>query len=146
MNGTYRWTPPPHANGGRPAISGSRTRGVLPALTGAGLRRALRWLFNLTLGCTHRKKSFPFTPVRRNADPGAAGAGTYVVCLDCGTTFDYDWNQMQMATPTAAPPIRGSATLQPRIPAIKLEPARPRPAAPPPRYESPRSRVRSLTA
>jgi hypothetical protein len=56
-------------------------------------------------GCAHRTTTFPLTPRgnRRN---------TYVVCLDCGKEFGYDWNAMRIADPVAAP----HATM---IPAIK---------------------------
>jgi len=32
---------------------------------------------------------------RRNT-PAASMTGTYVVCLDCGREFPYDWNEMKM--------------------------------------------------
>ena len=137
MNGSYRGIASAHANGGRLATGGRRG-------PGAGLRGALRLLFALTLGCRHRHKSFPFTPVQRRAPSGIDRTGTYVVCLDCGKTFDYDWSQMRMAKSTNAPPIRGSASVQPRMPAIKLEP--PLPLDTQHRFETARSRVRSLTA
>lgn len=35
---------------------------------------------------------------------GAATAtGTYVVCLDCGKEFAYDWKQMKVISPDAKP-------------------------------------------
>ena len=53
-------------------------------------------------GCSHRTTSFPLTPSRK-----AAGRpnrhGTYVVCLDCGKEFGYDWNTMRIGDPVAAP-------------------------------------------
>jgi hypothetical protein len=146
MNGNYRWTAPALSSGGRPAISGSRSHGGRPALRAAGVWRLFRWLLNLMLGCTHRQKSFPFTPVRKNAAPGADSSHTYVVCLDCGKTFEYDWSQMRMAppaiarAPTDAQPIRGRVCAPPRMAAITLEPVAPRDA--PQRYESTRGRVR----
>ncbi len=136
MNGSYRGIAPVHSPGGRLATGASRAP--------SRLRGALRLLFALTLGCRHRHKSFPFTPVQRRAPSGIDRTGTYVVCLDCGKTFDYDWSQMRMATPANSPPIRGSASVQPRMPAIKLEPSMPLAAQH--RYENARSPVRSLTA
>ena len=45
-------------------------------------------------GCWHTNRSFPIT-VRGKRRTGAASVtGTYVVCLDCGKEFPYDWNQM----------------------------------------------------
>jgi hypothetical protein len=58
----------------------------------------------LALRCAHRKLSLPFAaftpaPVQAvNAGWGPASAATrhYVVCLDCGRKFDYDWTNMRM--------------------------------------------------
>ena len=47
-------------------------------------------------GCWHRRCSFPLTvrgELRRRA--AASITGTYVVCLDCGQEFPYDWNKMR---------------------------------------------------
>ncbi len=50
-------------------------------------------------GCSHRKTSFPLTS-GRNLE------STYVVCLDCGKEFHYDWEGMRMgAAITAARPM-----------------------------------------
>lgn len=52
-------------------------------------------LIDMLFGCTHRNYSFP-----RKASSGqrpssaAALTGTYVVCLDCGKEFPYDWQEM----------------------------------------------------
>ena len=48
-------------------------------------------------GCTHPHCTFPMTSRRA---PGAQQAGklspkTYVVCLDCGKEFAYDWQKMK---------------------------------------------------
>jgi len=43
-------------------------------------------------GCAHRRTTFPLTP-RRKLDH------TYVVCLNCGTEFEYDWKAMRMGAP-----------------------------------------------
>jgi hypothetical protein len=31
--------------------------------------------------------------------PAACVTGTYVVCLDCGKEFAYDWKQMKIVSP-----------------------------------------------
>ena len=31
--------------------------------------------------------------------------GTYVVCLDCGKEFDYNWKEMRIGNPVASPVI-----------------------------------------
>jgi hypothetical protein len=51
-------------------------------------------------GCWHSRYSFPITVragSRRNGV--AARAGTYVVCLDCGKEFSYDWHAMKVMEP-----------------------------------------------
>jgi hypothetical protein len=59
-------------------------------------------------GCSHRKTTFPITRGRKflGAHATAARNGTYVVCLDCGKEFAYDWSSMQVGqavnVPTAA--------------------------------------------
>lgn len=56
---------------------------------------ALDFLF----GCWHRNYSFPITAKAGKASPAAALlTGTYVVCLDCGKEFPYDWQQMKVVT------------------------------------------------
>jgi len=55
-------------------------------------------LLNAVFGCSHKKKTFPFTPARRSQMAGeAARRGTYVVCLDCGKEFDYSWKDMKIS-------------------------------------------------
>jgi hypothetical protein len=59
------------------------------------MNRILDYLF----GCWHKNYSFPIT-----AKPGktrgeaARVTGTYVVCLDCGKEFPYDWRAMKVVT------------------------------------------------
>jgi hypothetical protein len=48
-------------------------------------------------GCWHSNYSFPLTVrpgFRRNS--AASLTGTYVVCLDCGKEFPYDWREMKV--------------------------------------------------
>jgi len=69
-------------------------------------------LFDLVFGCWHKRCTFPITvrgKLRRSA-AGASVTGTYVVCLDCGREFPYDWSQMKMLvskphTPWTAEPV-----------------------------------------
>lgn len=54
----------------------------------SGIHRFLARLAALVsgcYGCSHRRKGFPIT----------LGAETYVVCLDCGGRFAYDWSRMR---------------------------------------------------
>ena len=55
-------------------------------------------LLNVLFGCSHRKTTFPLTPDRKLGFSTARPTlhGTYVVCLDCGKEFDYDWKEMRM--------------------------------------------------
>ena len=69
-------------------------------------------LFDLVFGCWHKRCTFPIT-VRgklRHSIAAASVTGTYVVCLDCGREFPYDWSQMKMLvskpdTPWTAEPV-----------------------------------------
>ena|SRR5437016_3711159 len=49
-------------------------------------------LFNLFFGCRHRRTSFPWSP---SVKPGAH-EDMYVVCLDCGKRFHYQWDLMRI--------------------------------------------------
>ena len=51
-------------------------------------------------GCWHSHYSFPITvrPGSRRSK-AAALTGTYVVCLDCGKEFAYDWQEMKVVDP-----------------------------------------------
>lgn len=52
---------------------------------------------DLLFGCSHKRRSFPISTKRGQHRSGAAAAtGTYVVCLDCGKEFPYDWQQMKI--------------------------------------------------
>jgi len=46
--------------------------------------------------CSHRRTTFPLTQARKT---GADASEIYVVCLDCGKQFVYDWEQMRIAKP-----------------------------------------------
>ncbi len=54
-------------------------------------------LVDLLFGCWHKNLSFPRS-VRRGQprSPAAWPTGTYVVCLDCGKEFGYDWQNMRI--------------------------------------------------
>ncbi len=54
-------------------------------------------LFDVVFGCSHKRCSFPITVRgKQRRSPAAAVTGTYMVCLDCGQEFAYDWNKMKM--------------------------------------------------
>lgn len=56
-------------------------------------------IIDALFGCSHKHYSFPITakPGQRRS-PAAAVTGTYVVCLDCGQEFAYDWQEMKFVT------------------------------------------------
>lgn len=56
-------------------------------------------LLDLFFGCWHKNYSFPITVKPGQRRTGAASAtGTYVVCLDCGKEFPYDWRSMKVVS------------------------------------------------
>jgi len=55
----------------------------------------LNSILEILFGCAHRTTTFPLTPKRKR--------DTYVVCLDCGREFGYDWNEMRIGQPVSAP-------------------------------------------
>ena len=75
-------------------------------------------LFDLVFGCWHKDCSFPITvrgKLRRNT-AAACVIGNYVVGLDCGREFPYDWVQMKLVAskPRTASAAR-SATVVPGL-------------------------------
>jgi hypothetical protein len=60
-------------------------------------------LLNALFGCSHKRTTFPCTPIPRSAPSNLrATRGTYVVCLNCGQEFSYDWQEMRMGEPVSA--------------------------------------------
>jgi hypothetical protein len=59
----------------------------------------IRDVFDVFFGCSHKNYSFPITskPGPRRSE-AASVTGTYVVCLDCGQEFAYDWQEMRFVT------------------------------------------------
>jgi len=61
-------------------------------------------LFDAVFGCWHSHYSFPITARRgsnrNNFGATVAQSGTYVVCLDCGKEFPYDWKAMKIVSPS----------------------------------------------
>jgi hypothetical protein len=70
-------------------------------------------LFNALFGCSHQHTTFPLTPARKVATASSgpsARLGTYVVCLDCGQEFRYNWKAMRMEEPVTVRATTGAAT------------------------------------
>lgn len=63
----------------------------------------LAGVLDVLFGCTHKRYSFPITskPGTRRSK-AARATGTYVVCLDCGKEFAYDWDRMKVLSESAA--------------------------------------------
>ncbi len=68
-------------------------------------------MMDAVFGCRHSRYSFPIT-IRANAhrSASAARAGTYVVCLDCGREFAYDWQAMRVAETSSKTTARSLLT------------------------------------
>lgn len=54
-------------------------------------------IFDALFGCWHKRVSFPLSSRKgqRRSD-AASPTGTYIVCLDCGKEFAYDWKTMRV--------------------------------------------------
>jgi hypothetical protein len=53
----------------------------------------------MLFGCWHKRLSFPISTIRGQRRIAASRqTGTYVVCLDCGREFPYDWQQMRIVS------------------------------------------------
>jgi hypothetical protein len=75
----------------------------------------LHSVINSLFGCSHNRTTFPITRGRKSLSVAAAatsnaGNRTYVVCLDCGKEFAYDWKSMSVGQPVESLP---SATTEP---------------------------------
>ncbi|MCU1274973.1 MAG: hypothetical protein JWO48_2404 [Bryobacterales bacterium] len=69
-------------------------------------------LLNSLFGCSHRRTTFPLTPSRKMA-AASNRHGTYVVCLDCGQEFRYDWKEMRVGEAVTSRTPAPAASLSP---------------------------------
>lgn len=51
----------------------------------------IRLFYDLLFGCWHGRLSVPITLRTGHGEPSR----TYVVCLNCGKEFPYDWTRMK---------------------------------------------------
>ena len=66
-------------------------------------------VLNKLLKCRHRRRTFPMTPTRGPARGTGTthGASAYVVCLDCGQEFAYNWIEMRVGEAISASSLHG---------------------------------------
>jgi hypothetical protein len=55
-------------------------------------------LCDVIFGCWHRNCSFPMRAPKTLRNKAARISGTYIVCLDCGKEFAYDWSAMKVVS------------------------------------------------
>jgi hypothetical protein len=53
-------------------------------------------IFDAIFGCWHKRTTFPISNRKGQRRSASAQHGTYVVCLDCGKEFAYDWQKMRV--------------------------------------------------
>ena len=59
----------------------------------------LQSILDAVMGCSHRRTTFPLTLPRESGAAQlteASRKGAYVVCLDCGKEFAYNWKEMKI--------------------------------------------------
>ena len=55
-------------------------------------------VMDMLFGCWHTNYSFPITAKKGHQKEVARLTGTYVVCLECGKEFAYDWKTMKVVS------------------------------------------------
>ena len=53
-------------------------------------------LLNYLFGCNHKKTTFPLTHKANFHNPAEGNRSMYIVCLNCGAEFAYDWKRMRV--------------------------------------------------
>jgi hypothetical protein len=59
-------------------------------------------VMDMLFGCWHTNYSFPITAKKGQIKEAARATGTYVVCLECGKEFPYDWKTMKVVSAKAS--------------------------------------------
>ena len=62
-------------------------------------------VINSLFSCGHKRITFPQTPAREMLTSTGERHGTYVVCLECGREFRYDWSQMTIGEAVPVPTV-----------------------------------------
>ena len=60
-------------------------------------------LIGTIFGCAHKRTTFPLTPSRKSKISEGDRSSTYIVCLNCGQEFDYNWKEMRIVSPARSP-------------------------------------------
>jgi hypothetical protein len=68
-------------------------------------------VLNLLFRCCRRRITRPITPVTKTGEPQG---GTYVVCLECGKQFAYDFTEMKIGK--AIDRSHNASVLPPKMP------------------------------
>ncbi len=63
----------------------------------------MAYLLDVLFGCSHKNYTFPIT-----MRGGRGAPRTYVVCLDCGKEFAYDWKEMKIIPKPRPAPDAGA--------------------------------------
>jgi hypothetical protein len=98
---------------------------ILLVSGGESYRRTIRVsISDILFGCSHTSMSFPRTIKRRIEQSGPAQQNeTYVVCLECGKEFGYDWQQMRLLGPLkqmAQPTAQQRTVMKRNVPIVSL--------------------------
>lgn len=62
-------------------------------------------LLSMILGCSHKRTTFPLTPSLKSRLSDGARSRTYIVCLNCGKEFEYNWKEMRIGSPAGERPV-----------------------------------------
>jgi len=71
-------------------------------------------LLDVLFGCSHKRYTFPMSARGSRRSHAADMTGTYVVCLDCGKEFPYDWREMKVVAARAQNSALGEAKIADR--------------------------------
>ncbi len=67
--------------------------------------RVFDCVINSLFSCGHKRITFPQTPACETLTSTGQRHGTYVVCLECGREFQYDWSQMTIGEAVPVPTV-----------------------------------------
>jgi hypothetical protein len=77
-------------------------------------------LLDCLYGCSHRRTSFPITLRMTVNGQQSRHAETYIVCVECGRQFGYDWATMRTVKRPAARAANGGFVAGDRARAPRL--------------------------